>query len=226
MGSERISEIIRLASILSVAVPFVMYLRKIRYASKSVHLIGALTVVSALSDFIAYILFAEDRSTVILFNVYYTVVFFLLTWFYFEILLTTGRRTTVVVGLAIYLLSYILVTVYVQPYTVYQTFMWTITGLIMIIYSVSYFLHLFSEETMMDNYGLLWINSGILFYFSFNLFLFIIGSYVLTKMDPQISILVWSFHNVNNVIKNILLALGIASFNKDSGSGGQPYLAT
>lgn len=215
MRVERISEIIRLASMLSIALPLIMYLVRVRGASRPVHLIGALSIVSALSDLIAYVLFTRGQSTVVLFNIYYTVMFLLLTWFYYQVLLTQRSKVTVMVGLGIYLLSFILVTIYIQTFFEYQTSMWTITGMIMIIYSVSYFLSLFSAQTTMNNYGLLWINSGILFYFSFNLSLFVMSSYVLTKLEPQISMLIWSFHNVNNIVKNILLGVGVLVYSTD-----------
>jgi len=211
MRSDNISEIIRVASILSVAFPLVMYLTKIRSASRPIHLIGGLSLVSALSDLLAYFFFAQGKSTVVLFNIYYTVLFLLLTWFYYEILLARSGKRTVVVGLVLYILAFILVSTYVQSFFEYQTFMWTITGMIMIIYSMSYFIYLFSAPTTVNNFGLLWINSGILFYFCFNLFLFVMSSYVLTKLDPQIGTLIWSFHNVNNIIKNVLIGCGVSA---------------
>jgi hypothetical protein len=214
MRSEHISEIIRLASIISIAVPLIIYLIRLRYASKPVHLVGILTIVSAASDLIAYVMASQGETNAVLFNSYYAILFILLTWFYYEILSIKSGKTTVIVGLVIYLLSFILITLFVQPFLEYQTFMWTITGMIMIIYSISYFLYLFSVRTTMNNYGLLWINSGILFYFCFNLFLFIMSSYVLTRLEAPISMLIWSFHNVNNIIKNILLGIGISAYNK------------
>ena len=128
MRVERISEIIRLASMLSIALPLIIYLVRVRGASRPVHLVGALAIVSALSDLIAYIFFTRGQSTVVLFNIYYAVLFLLLTWFYYEILLIRRSKATVLAGLVIYLLSFILVTTYVQSFFEYQTSMWTITG--------------------------------------------------------------------------------------------------
>jgi hypothetical protein len=214
MESEHISEIIRFASIASVAFPMILYLTKIGYGSKALHLIGALVVLSALSDLTAYFLFSHGKSTVILFNLYYIAVFFVLTGFYLSIYNSSTGRRVVISGFFIYVIALILVTLFRQPFTTYQTLMWTLTGMTMIIYSISYFLYLFSDQTMMNNYGLLWINSGVLLYFSLNLFLFIMSSYVLTQLDSEISLLIWSFHNVNNIMKNVLIGLGIFSFSK------------
>jgi hypothetical protein len=213
-SNQNITEIIRLASICSVALPLVFYFVKIKYVSKAVHLIGIITIASAISDLGAFILFSQGQSTIVLFNSYYVILFLLLTWFYYEILLTRSGKTTIITGLIIYAISFILITLYVQGFLEYQTFMWTLTGMMMIIFSISYFLYLFSARTTITNYELLWINSGVLLYFSLNLFLFVISSYILTQLDPEISLLIWSFHNVNNIMKNILFAFGIYAFSK------------
>lgn len=209
MKAYNITEIIRLASITSVLLPMVMYLIRARRATAPMHLVGAVTIISALSDVIANLLYSREQSTVVLFNLYYSLLFLLLTGFYYRIVRAKGGRTTVVAGLIVYLLSFALITLYVQAFTEYQTMLWTIIGIIIIVYGISYFLYLFSSQQSTTSYGLLWINGGFLFYFSFNLFLFITSSYVLTELDPEVGMLVWSFHNVNNIVKNILLGLGL-----------------
>lgn len=215
MNSENISVIIRHASILSVAFPLLFYFIRIKHANKSAHIIGAITIVSALSDGISYYLFSQGRSTMMLFNIHDVSSFLLLTWLYYEILSTFSNARLVVVALIIYLLSFVLVTTYVQSFFEYQTLMWTLAGVISILYSISYFVSVFSSLKPMSNAGLLWVNSGILFYFSFNLFLFIMSSYVLTKLDPELGMIIWSFHNVNNILKNILTGFGLYTFREN-----------
>ena len=90
--------------------------------------------------------------------------------------------------------------------------------MIMIIYSISYFFYSISTITLSAYFGysLIWINMGVMIYFCLNLFLFMMGNYVLTQLDPEIGALIWSSHNVNNIIKNILFAIGISFFKKKS----------
>src|SRR5687768_17064624 len=126
-----ISEILRSSSALSVIIPLAMYFARLKYASKRLHIIGGLVMVSGLCDLLGYILFRTQQSTVILFNGYYAVIFFLLTWFYYEVLFANTRRLLVWIGLAIYLQSFILVTLFVQSFYEYQTLMWLITAVIM-----------------------------------------------------------------------------------------------
>ncbi|HET9057304.1 MAG TPA: hypothetical protein VFN30_10720, partial [Chitinophagaceae bacterium] len=50
---------------------------------------------------------------------------------------------------------------------------------------------------------------AVFLYFSFNLFLFIIANYVFKNFSNEIGMTVWGFHNINNIVKNILFAVGI-----------------
>jgi hypothetical protein len=216
MESVTASDTIRIASNLSVVIPLVIYLTKIKYASKRVHIIGALIFVSGICDLIGWIFFKNGQSTAMLFNAYYAMTFFLLSWFYYEVLFIKSRRVVVFLGLAVYLQSFVLISIFVQGITEYQTLMWIITGIIMIVYSIAYFIYSLSiiPNTSTLYYTPIWINSGVLIYFILNLFLFILSNYVLTKLDPQMSLLIWSFHNVNNVLKNILFGIGIYFYKK------------
>lgn len=206
-----ISDILRVASNLSVVIPLAIYFARMRYASRRLHIIGGLVIVSGICDLLGYVLFTREQSTVILFNGYYAVIFFLLTWFYYEVLFATTRRLLVWIGLAIYIQSFILVTLFVQSFYEYQTLMWVITAIIMIIHSIAYFFYSLTsiQPANLFGYTFTWINTGVLVYFCLNLFLFILGNYVLTRLDPPVSMMIWSFHNVNNILKNVLFAIGI-----------------
>jgi hypothetical protein len=216
MESVKISEIIRLASNFSVLVPLVFYLAKVRYASRQVHIIGVLIIVAGLSDLIGFILFNRHESTAVVFNTYYALLFLLLSWFYYEALAVKTIRIMIWIGFAVYFLSFALVSIYVQSFYEYQSLMWLITAVFLIIYSIAYFFFSLSSIVNSDalGYSLIWINVGIMIYFCLNLFLFVMGNYVLTQLDPEMSALIWSSHNVNNVLKNVLFSLGILAFRK------------
>ena len=215
MSSQSMSEIISYASMFSVAFPLILYLFRIRHVNTSGHKIGAIVVVSAVSDTIGYFLFQAKLSTVLVLNSYFLITFVLLAWFYSDVLQSTRGKRTVQWGFGIYILAFIIIVTFYQSFNEYQTLMWTLAGAICIVFSVSYFISVFSTTRPMNDFGLLWINSGILFYFSFNLFLFIMSSYVLTRLEPELGLIVWSFHNVNNLIKNILIGLGISTVRAD-----------
>jgi hypothetical protein len=216
MQAPSIPTIISTASSISVVLPLAMYFIRMKNAARRIHIIGALVMVSAVCDIIGMILIMERSSTVVLFNTYYALLFLLLTWFYYEILFINTRRVLVWIGLAIYLQSFLLVTIYVQSFFEYQTLMWVITAIIMIIYSISYFFYSFSTISAGNifSYTFIWINIGVMIYFCLNLFLFVMGSHVLTKLEPQVGALIWSSHNVNNILKNVLFAIGIYFYRR------------
>jgi len=211
MKAANISEIIRIASNISVIFPLVVYVLKAGYASKRIHIIGLLVFVSAVCDVIGVLMFRQGMSTAALFNSYYLILFVLLFWFYYEIVFIKSRRLIIWIGLAVYVQSFFLITVYVQSFFEYQTLLWVITGLILIVFSIEYFLYLFSARPTLNllNYTTMWINSGVLVYFGFNLFLFLISNYIFANLDREASSVLWSFHNVNNILKNILFGIGL-----------------
>ena len=217
MESVKIAEIIRLASNISLLVPLFIYFARMRHASREVHIIGILIIASGLCDVVGFILFSKHQSTVVVFNTYYSILFLLLTWFYYEALFVNTRRLMVWIGLAVYLPSFFLITAYVQNFSQYQTLMWVITAVIMIMYSIAYFFYSLSTITPTNffGYSLVWINMGVMIYFCLSLFLFVLGNYVLTKLDPQTSALIWSTHNINNIIKNILFSVGLFTYRKN-----------
>lgn len=210
------SEVIRIASNLSLLLPLIMYLSRIRYASRQVHIIGILILVSGVCDLIGFLLFHDRQSTVVLFNMYYALLFLLLTWFYYEILFVNTHRIMIWIGLGVYVQSFVLISVFVQSFLEYQTLMWLITAIIMITYSIAYFFYSLTtiSASGFHGYSMVWINMGVMIYFCLNLFLFVMGNYVLTKLDPDVSALIWSSHNVNNIIKNILFAIGISFYRR------------
>jgi len=210
METIKLSDIVRIASNVSLLLPLLFYIRSIQTAAKPIHIIGALVIVSGLSDIIGLVLLQQQQPTVILFNLYYMVLFCLLTWFYYRILFAPTHPVWVWAGIGLYILSFIAITAFAQPFSQYQTLLWLVTAMIMIIYSVGYFFYSLSRIGSATYFGsgLIWINIGVMIYFVMNLYLFVMGDYVLTQLDAETSALIWSSHNLNNILKNVLFAIG------------------
>jgi hypothetical protein len=212
MTSLSVGEIVAHASSLSVVIPLVLYFTKIGRADRPAHIIGVLLIVAATCDITGYLLFKSGQSTAVVFNVYYTLLFFLLCGFYYEIFFKKFKKQiAITVGILAYSVSFILITFYVQEFFYYQNLIWMIAGIILIIYSIAYFLNSLASIPSIHLFdsSLTWFNSGVLFYFSFSIFLFGMGSFLFSKQDPQVTLLLWSTHNINNIIKNILFTIGL-----------------
>jgi hypothetical protein len=107
-----------------------------------------------------------------------------------------------------------MVTFFVQNIgSEYQSWLWSGGGLILCIYGLVYYKYVSEKSThvvLNPHLGCeLNINNGIFVYFSFSLVLFILMNYIMTELDPYVSRLMWSIHNVNNIIKNIFFGMGL-----------------
>jgi hypothetical protein len=211
MDAISVGEIVAHASSLSVVIPLALYLVKLRKVDRPGHIIGALLLVAAICDIAGYVLFKAGQSTAVVFNVYYTLMFFLLSWFYHDIFFKFKNRFAITLGILVYSVSFILITFFVQDFFYYQNLIWMIAGIILIVYSIAYFLNSLASIPSIHLFdsSLTWFNSGVLFYFSFSIFLFGMGSFLFSKQDPQVTLLLWSTHNINNIIKNILFTIGL-----------------
>lgn len=210
METIKLSEIVRIASNVSLLLPLFFYLRSRHSTTRPIHIIGLLVIVSGLSDMAGYVLMLQQQSTIVLFNLYYMVLFGLLTWFYYRVLFAPTGRVWAWLGSGFYVLAFIAITAFAQPFSQYQTLLWLVTAVIMIIYSVAYFFYSLSGAGSSGYFasGNIWINIGVMIYFVMNLYLFVMGDYVLTQLDAETSALIWSSHNLNNILKNTLFAIG------------------
>lgn len=87
---------------------------------------------------------------------------------------------------------------------------WATAGLILVVFGIIYNNYQVEKPPLLDKnlYSGLIFNAAIILYFSFNSFLFFIANYIFSEMSPDESRLTWSFHNVNNIIKNFAFAAG------------------
>lgn len=219
--SISISEIIRIASNFSVLVPFFFYVINLKGSSKAIHATGALIIISGIADLIGFISSSQHGLTATIFNIQDILQFTLLSWLFLELIsLRKLRIITLRIilhsGIAVYIVAIITVSSFYQNFLENQSLMWTISGAIIIIFSIAYFFYLLSELPANNilTYPPAWINAGVFFYFSFSLFLFVISDYIFLKIEREIGLLIWSFHNVNNIIKNILFGIGLSLLYK------------
>lgn len=203
-----IYKVIRLASNLSVALPLVIYVTQVRRVEKQIHLVGAFVLLCALADLITFFN-PSGLSVALIFNIQDIVQFLLLAGFYY--VTVYSKRKVISWGITFYLTVLIAVTLWVQGVYGYQTLMWSVNGVVMVVFAITYFMHLYEQRPAKTAslYGTLWINSGLLFYFAFSLWLFVMGDYILNELPDRIKMIYWSCHNMNNVTKNVLVGIGI-----------------
>lgn len=89
----------------------------------------------------------------------------------------------------------------------YPSFSNTVQCILMITFSLLYFYHIFirQEYVHIEKQALFWINSGVLIYFSLNIFLFMLFNLVVAQQRNDL----YAIHSVTNIISNILYAIGL-----------------
>src|SRR5690242_1785201 len=109
-----IPEIIRIASNFSVLIPLAFYVINFKNSSKAIHATGALIIISGIADLIGFIFSSQHRSTATIFNTFIILQFFLLSWMFLELILIKKLKTFVFIGIAIFIVSQITVTISYQ----------------------------------------------------------------------------------------------------------------
>jgi hypothetical protein len=217
-----IVEIIRYASIFSIGAPLLFYVVKMRKLPKSSHVVGGLMIALALSDVIAAILFEKKISTVSLFNIGQSMQFFLLCWFYYELFIgksyNNNYRNIFFSGIVGYVACFV-ITLFVQNFFLhYQSLLWIFSNIVIIAYSIVFVHHLFQmgPAVTVHLHHSLWFVGSIVLYFIISIVVFILFQYLITDAKPEAMRAIWSVHNVSNIIKNILSAVGFyyATVNK------------
>lgn len=210
--NNTVIEIIRYASNFSIIAPILVYFAWRKSLPAPQHVIGLLVVVSGLTDVISMILFRQQMSTVLVSNLYGLLLFGLLSYFYFRLYIrdsyNENHRSLFFTGTVVYCLC-LAITIFLQGLYQYQDLLRAFGGLIIIAYSVAYFnfIHKGGPVAAQLN-GSLWFVGSIIYYFATSIAIFVLFQYLITKTEPDIMRAIWSVHNVSNVIKNVVFALG------------------
>ncbi len=107
----------------------------------------------------------------------------------------------------IFLLAYIYNTVIISGFSQFSTLLVGIECLLFIIYGVFGYYSLFQKQEyfFLDKSPEFWFNTGIITYFSGSLFSWVMFNYL--HLDGTSGF--WAFHNLANILKNILFAIGL-----------------
>ncbi len=192
-------------SIASAFVPTIIGLINLRLKS---HLLKSLWLLIFLA-FAIDILGVSIRSFSNEFgNAYRLIEFILLLRVYYFAFESRALKGFVAIGL-IYTIFFVADLFFFQPAQL-NSFSITLTSLVFIIFSILYFLKLMRDlpTTQIQKLPMFWINTAVLVYFAGSFFVFLLRNYLIEVLHDN-QILYWSFHNILNIIKNLLFAIGL-----------------
>ncbi len=202
---------IAVASSFSVLLPLLLMVFSLhdQLQSPMRRALGILLLASGLSDAISYTLREMGQSNIVFINSYYIVQFLALSYIYSIII---PDKKWVYGGVILFTVFLGINILFIQSFTKFQGWMIFVEGIILLGYagmsSLNFLQVAHLSITLLDRLAG-WINLAVIFYFIPNLFLFLIRELMFPELDTDTARTYWSFHNCVNILKNILLALGI-----------------
>jgi hypothetical protein len=211
MITDRFYEVVSLVSLISLIAPLSISLIKIKTLNATLRVLLIYFFISVIAEILSRY---ENDKNLMLYDATQNT-FTILECFCFSIIFylqftSRSGRTVVQILLILYLLLAMVIFWSISSFFVYNNTILVIESLMMIVFSVSFFYKVYSEQNIqaLHNYFFFWINSGILIYFSASFFIFLFDGY-LTKLDPSYFSLLHSIHQIANIATNSLFAIGI-----------------
>ena len=97
--------------------------------------------------------------------------------------------------------------IFIEGMSIYPSVSNTVLCIFLILLSLVYFYQLLTRQefTYIEKQGMFWINSGVLFYYAINIFLFMLFNKISDADKPNYYMMQW----VTNIIANLLFSIGL-----------------
>ena len=200
-------------SLISVLIPIITYVAFPNYL-KGGSVISGLILASLVADIANECYTQAGQNGFLIINSFFTIQFLLLNRFYHYLM---NNKVFIKLIVIAYAFLVILNSLFYQSFNEFQHLLRVYECIVLIVYaSISYY-NLFKNPSADKRFNLfvLWINMGVLFYFFFNLYLFGISNYILKQMFRDDAMIIWGSHSFNNVVKNVLFAIGLYEAGKN-----------
>jgi hypothetical protein len=195
-------------SIISGILPVIAALYNYRRLDKILKIVAAFLLISVLFDWgfeIASHFHIPNNFPAIHLFILISLGFFTVIYYaaFFSPLL---KRTTIILSILALFIS-IFDMVFDKGIWQYPSISNTALSVVLIIFSLIYFYQLLTRQEFIhiEKQGLFWINAGVLFYYSVNIFLFMLFRRIISSHEEDY----YMIHNVTNIIANILFTVGL-----------------
>lgn len=164
--------------------------------------------ISFLFDLVSVLLAFSGIKTYPLIHLFAFLEFALLTFYFYRLL--NWNRSFLIGLLACYTVVYSVNSFRFELYEEFNPIIRSITSLICITFVLLFLIRLFKRETeiFIESSPDFWFNLAILTYFSIAFFSFMLSTDILSKPINNL-LYSWIFHNIANILKNILFAIGL-----------------
>ena len=202
------TDFFRIASVISGILPVLAAFFYYRRFDKVLKLAAAFFLMNVLSDLLqvsTLAMGAKNNQPVLHLNIILSVLFFIAIYYY--VLILPGLKKLVLITGSVAVLGLLYCLLFVNGIWDYPTWANTILSLLAILFSIIYFIQLLNRQEFVhiENLGFFWINSGMLFYFSVNIFLFMLFQRIVANHQEEYYIIL----HLTNIITNILFSVGL-----------------
>ncbi len=194
-------------SSVSGILPVLAALYNYRYLDKVLKIAATFFLVSAVFDLMLQLVMRmgiNNNHPLIYIFVIVSILFFAAIYFY--AFFNPTLKKVILILSAIALLITLFNVIFIERIWDYPSLSITVLGVLLILFSLGYFYQLLNRQEFVhiEKQGLFWINTGVLFYFSINLFLFMLFRQILLKHPGY-----YMIHDVTNIITNVLYSVGL-----------------
>jgi hypothetical protein len=199
--------IIAYSSFLSPLIPLLATLF-VKRLTMEIKWLSGLLIVAFLMDMFSLMLIRMEIPTFPLVNFYSLFELILLLWIYEITFLNNRKIFWIICGT--YALFFLTNYGFIQTPFLFNSYSFTLTALILTIFALLYFKYLLERlpVNFIHRTPMVWINIGVLVYFSGNLFLFILNNFFTVGEDGNQRYM-WILHNFLNILKNLLFLIAV-----------------
>ncbi len=155
------------------------------------------------------LLYMKFRNTLPMLHLYTAIEFTVFWLFYYRFFKFFYSKTAMGVLLSLFLLFAILNALFLQKIDTFNTYARGLESLMIISLSLLAFNKILVEldTRYPTKQPIFWVNTGVLFYFSGNLVVFVLSNYI--SNDNQLLLVAWGIHAILMALLNCFIAIGL-----------------
>jgi len=190
-------------------IPLIISVFKFKHLSKELKVLSYYLYLSAISEITAQILASYFSNNLPVFHVYTIAEFFLLGYIY-HLILKDNLKNLVLYIIAGFTIFSIINSLFIQKITEFNTYARTVENILLILLSIIYFYTVLKDLKIkrLSKEPMIWINMGVLFYFSCSLFLFIFSN-ILLNLSMKINDVMWFVHGIFNLTLYLFITIAL-----------------
>ena len=199
---------LNISSSVSGVFPVIAALYNYKHLDKVLKIAALFFLVSSLFDWVLEFtkMVANNNLPAIHLFIAISIMFFAAIYYY--AFFNPFLKKIVIILAAIALLIVIFNVIFVEGIWQYPSMSNTVLGVLLIFFSLAYFYQLLNRQEFIhiEKQGLFWINAGVLFYFSINIFLFMLLRRIIAAHQQEDYYMI---HIITNIIANVLYSVGL-----------------